>query len=69
MAVDFQPNDEVFNLKTKAVGFILSVKELKKPAGVFLRVQIKSDLPDQIWPVEETALWFRQKRYMEPERS
>ena len=69
MAVEFQPNDEVFNLKTKAIGFILSVKEFKKPAGVFLRVQIKSDLPDQVWPLEETALWFRQKKYMEPERS
>jgi len=70
MPVEIQPNDEVFNLKTRAIGFVLSVKQVNEPVqGVFLRVQIKSDLPDQIWSLEETALWFRQKRYMEPEKS
>jgi|BarGraIncu00222A_1022003.scaffolds.fasta_scaffold175010_2 hypothetical protein len=70
MPIEIQPNDEVFNLKTREVGFVLSVKELKEPVqGVFLRVQIKSDMPDQIWPWEETAVWFRQKRYLEPEKS
>jgi hypothetical protein len=70
MVVEIQPNDEVFNLKTRSVGFVLSVKQIGEPVkGVYLRVQIKSDLPDEIWPLEETALWFRQKRYMEPDKS
>lgn len=70
MSVEIQPNDEVFNMKTRGVGFVLSVKHVGEPAqGVYLRVQIKSDLPDEIWPLEDTALWFRQKRYLEPEKS
>jgi hypothetical protein len=70
MAVEIQPNDEVFNLKTHAIGFVLSVKQVNEPVvGTFVRVQIKSDLPDQIWSLDDTALWFRQKRYMDPERA
>jgi hypothetical protein len=69
LAMEFHPNDEVFNLKTRAIGIVLSVKSLTEPVeGTFLRVQIKSDLPDQIWPLEETSLWFRQKRYMESDK-
>jgi hypothetical protein len=45
---------------------VLSVKELREPVpGFFVRVQIKSGLPDEIWPITETALWYRQKRYMD----
>jgi hypothetical protein len=70
MAFDIQPNDEVFNVKTRAIGIVLSVKQVTEPvSGMYLRVQLKSDQPDQIWPLEETGVWFRQKRYMEPEKS
>lgn len=70
MPVEIQPNDEVFNRETRLVGIVLSVKTLSEPVqGVFLRVQIKSDLPDQVWPLKETVVWNRQKRYMEPEKS
>lgn len=69
MKVDINPNDEVFNLKTRAVGIVLSVKTLSEPvAGTYLRVQLRSDLPDEVWPLDETVLWFRQKRYLEPEK-
>ena len=70
MANEIQPKDEVFNLKTRAIGFVLSVNQVNEPVpGIYVRVQIKSDLPDQVWPLEETAVWFRQKRYMDPERA
>ena len=68
-AFDIHSNDEVFNLKTRQVGTVLNVKELTGPVnGVFVRVMIKQGLPDEIWPVEETVVWFRQKRYIEAEK-
>jgi hypothetical protein len=63
-----QPNDEVFNLKTRQIGTVLSIKELREPVpGWFLRVQIKAGMPDEIWPLTETSLWYRTKRYLDQE--
>jgi len=65
-ASDLQLNDEVFNLKTRQIGTVINIKELTEPvAGAYARIVIKTGLPDEIWPLEETALWFRQKRYLD----
>ncbi|HVM31786.1 MAG TPA: hypothetical protein VMU88_01515 [bacterium] len=64
-AFEFEPNDEVFHLKNHHIGLVLNVKETDHPAGKkFVRVQIKPDQPDQIWPVEEVGLWIRNKRFL-----
>ncbi|HET9869906.1 MAG TPA: hypothetical protein VFR02_05360 [bacterium] len=62
---EFEPNDEVFHLKNHLIGLVLNVKEAEYPPGKrYVRVQIKPDQPDQIWPVEEVGLWIRNKRFL-----
>jgi len=64
---DFEPNDEVFNLLTRKVGTVLNVKEVASAISQhkkYVRVFIKSDLPDEIWGVDEIALWVRPKKMM-----
>jgi hypothetical protein len=64
---DYQPNDEVFNLLTRKVGTVLNIKEVSSPMGngkKYVRVHISPSLPDEIWAVDEIALWIRQKKMM-----
>jgi hypothetical protein len=65
---DFEPNDEVFNLLTRKVGTVLNVKEVGSPLvpqkKKYVRVFIKSELPDEIWAYDEVALWVRPKRML-----
>ena len=62
---EFEINDEVFHLKNHLIGMVLNVKDVEHPAGKkYLRVQIKPDQPDQIWPVEDVGLWIRNKRFL-----
>lgn len=64
---EYEPNDEVFNLLTRKVGTVLNVKEVGSSIAQkkkFVRVFIKSDLPDEIWAVDEIALWVRPKKMM-----
>jgi len=69
---NFEPNDEVFNLLTRKVGVILNVKEisthLSPEKKKYVRVHIKPDWPDEIWAVDEIALWMRQKKMMLEEK-
>ncbi len=65
---DYEPNDEVFNILTRKVGTVLNVKEVGSSIAQkkkFVRVFIKSDLPDEIWAVDEIALWVRPKKMMD----
>ena len=65
---DYEPNDEVFNILTRKVGTVLNIKEVDSSIGQkkkFVRVFIKGDLPDEIWAVDEIALWVRPKRMIE----
>ena len=69
--VDYQANDEVFNLLTRKVGTVLNVKEVSSPLGSgkrYVRVHISPNLPDEIWAVDEIALWIRQKKMMLEEK-
>ncbi len=65
---NYEPNDEVFNLLTRKVGIILNVKEvgssISSEKKKYVRVHIKPDWPDEIWAVDEIALWMRQKKMM-----
>ena len=64
---NYEPNDEVFNLLTRKVGIILNVKEVGSSLSEkkkYVRVHIKPDWPDEIWAVDEIALWMRQKKMM-----
>ena len=66
-AFEFESNDEVFHLKNHSIGLVLNVKVVEYPAGKkYVRVQIKPDQPDQIWPVEEVGLWTRNKKFLYP---
>ncbi len=69
MAVtDFEANDEVFNLLTRKVGTVLNVKEIGSSLShpkKYVRVFIKNDMPDEIWAVDEIALWVRPKKMMQ----
>ena len=68
---EYEPNDEVFNLLTRKVGVILNVKEVGSSLSnkkKYVRVHIKPDLPDEIWAVDEIALWMRQKKMMLEEK-
>jgi hypothetical protein len=65
---EYEANDEVFNILTRKVGTVLNVKEAGSsiaPRKKFVRVFIKSDLPDEIWAVDEIALWLRPKKMMQ----
>lgn len=65
---DYEANDEVFNILTRKVGTVLNVKEVSSAIAQkkkFVRVFIKSDLPDEIWAVDEIALWIRPKKMMD----
>jgi hypothetical protein len=65
---EYEANDEVFNILTRKVGTVLNVKEVGSsisPRKKFVRVFIKSDLPDEIWAVDEIALWLRPKKMMQ----
>ena len=64
---NYEPNDEVFNLLTRKVGVILNVKEVGSSLSEkkkYVRVHIKPDWPDEIWAVDEIALWVRPKKMM-----
>ena len=64
---DYEANDEVFNLLTRKVGTVINVKEVNSSIShpkKFVRVFIKSDMPDEIWAVDEIALWVRPKKMM-----
>ena len=64
----FEPNDEVFNILTRKVGTVLNVKEVGSSIAQkkkFVRVFIKNDMPDEIWAVDEIALWVRPKKMMD----
>jgi hypothetical protein len=65
----YDANDEVFNLLTRKVGTVLNVKEidthLSEKKRQFVRVFIKSDMPDEIWAIDEIALWVRPKKMMQ----
>jgi hypothetical protein len=64
----YEANDEVFNLLTRKVGTVLNVKEVGSSIAEkkkFVRVFIKSDMPDEIWAVDEIALWVRPKKMMD----
>jgi hypothetical protein len=65
---DYKANDEVFNLLTRKVGTVLNVKEAGSSSNrrKYVRVFIKADLPDEIWAVDEIALWVRPKKMMTP---
>lgn len=65
----FEPNDEVFNLLTRKVGTVINVKEVNSSLSTgkkYVRVFIKPDVPDEIWAVDEIALWVRPKKMMTP---
>ncbi len=66
---DFEANDEVFNLLTRKVGTVINIKEvgssLSSTSKKYVRVFINSDLPDEIWAVDEIALWVRPKKMMQ----
>ena len=64
---EYQPNDEVFNLLTRRVGTVLNIKEVTSNLSSkkrYVRVLIHPTLPDEIWAVDEIALWTRQKKMM-----
>lgn len=64
---EYRADDEVFNLLTRKVGVVLNVKEVASSLSAkkkYVRVYIKPDLPDEIWAVDEIALWTRQKKMM-----
>jgi hypothetical protein len=65
----YEANDEVFNLLTRKVGTVINVKDvgssLSSEKRKFVRVFIKSDMPDEIWAVDEIALWVRPKKMMQ----
>jgi hypothetical protein len=64
---DYRSDDEVFNLLTRKVGVVINVKEINSSLGSnkkYVRVYIKPDLPDEIWAVDEIALWTRHKKMM-----
>jgi hypothetical protein len=66
--IEYQSNDEVFNLLTRKVGTVLNVKEVDTSLGSkkkYVRVYIKPGLPDEIWAVDEIALWIRNKKMMQ----
>ncbi|HEY5038589.1 MAG TPA: hypothetical protein VIJ93_05900 [bacterium] len=67
--INYEPNDEVFNLLTRKVGTVLNVKEidthLSQQKKRYVRIFIKSDMPDEIWAVDEIALWVRPKKMMQ----
>jgi hypothetical protein len=68
--MDYEPNDEVFNILTRKVGTVINVKEVNSPLASkkkYVRVFIKPDVPDEIWSVEEIALWVRPKKMMHPQ--
>jgi hypothetical protein len=63
----YEANDEVFNLLTRKVGTVLNVKEVNSSIAhpkKYVRVFIKADMPDEIWAVDEIALWVRPKKMM-----
>ena len=66
----FESNDEVFNLLTRKVGTVINVKDistaLSSTPKKYVRVFIKPDIPDEIWAVDEIALWVRPKKMMTP---
>lgn len=67
-AFEYEPNDEVFNILTRKVGTVINIKEVNSSISqkkAFVRVFIKSDLPDEIWAVDEIALWVRPKKMMD----
>ncbi len=65
---NFEANDEVFNLLTRKVGTVINVKEISSSLSSsqkkYVRVFIKPDIPDEIWAVDEIALWVRPKKMM-----
>ena len=65
---NFEANDEVFNLLTRKVGTVINVKEISSSLSAshkkYVRVFIKPDIPDEIWAVDEIALWVRPKKMM-----
>ena len=64
---EYEANDEVFNLLTRKVGTVLNVKEVGSAISQgkkYVRVFINSELPDEIWAVDEIALWVRPKKMM-----
>jgi len=64
---EYQPNDEVFNLLTRRVGTVINVKDVTSNLSnkkKYVRVHILPSLPDEIWAVDEIALWIRQKKMM-----
>ncbi len=64
---NYEANDEVFNLLTRKVGTVLNVKEVNSSLSnhkKYVRVFIKADMPDEIWAVDEIALWVRPKKMM-----
>ena len=66
---NYEANDEVFNILTRKVGTVLNVKEVGSSIAQkkkFVRVFIKNDMPDEIWAVDEIALWVRPKKMMTP---
>ncbi len=66
--MDFEANDEVFNLLTRKVGTVINVKEIGSSLShskKYVRVYINGDLPDEIWAVDEIALWVRPKKMMQ----
>ncbi len=66
---EYEANDEVFNILTRKVGTVLNVKEVGSSIAQkkkFVRVFIKNDIPDEIWAVDEIALWVRPKKMMTP---
>lgn len=65
---EYEANDEVFNILTRKVGTVLNVKEVGSSIAQkkkFVRVYIKNDLPDEIWAVDEIALWVRPKKMLD----
>ena len=65
---DFEANDEVFNLLTRKVGTVINVKEIGSSLAhskKYVRVFITKDMPDEIWAVDEIALWVRPKKMMQ----
>ena len=65
---EFEANDEVFNLLTRKVGLVINAKEIGSSLSSkrkYVRVMIRPDLPDEIWAIDEIALWVRPKRRMD----
>lgn len=65
---EYKANDEVFNILTRKVGTVLNVKEVGSSIAQkkkFVRVFIKNDMPDEIWAVDEIALWVRPKKMLD----